>query len=64
MRPSVHVYLLKVTLFAQYPKESRVLSYVKILSNAISRFKINIPTPVLAVKVRTPIRQFASCVLM
>ena len=60
--PQFMYLLVAATLFAQYPKESR-LSYVKKYYNAISRFKINIPTPVLA-GVRTPIRQFASCVLV
>ena len=39
------------------------MSYVKKYYDAISTFKINIPTPVMA-GVRTPIRQFASCVLV
>jgi ribonucleotide reductase alpha subunit len=39
------------------------MSYVKKYYDAISQFKINIPTPVMA-GVRTPIRQFASCVLV
>ena len=36
------------------------MSYVKKYYDAISKFKINIPTPVIGV--RTPIRQYASCV--
>ena len=39
------------------------MSYVKKYYDAISKFKINIPTPVMA-GVRTPIRQYASCVLV
>ena len=39
------------------------MSYVKKYYDAISQHKINIPTPVMA-GVRTPIRQFASCVLV
>ena len=39
------------------------MSYVKKYYDAISLHKINIPTPVMA-GVRTPIRQFASCVLV
>jgi ribonucleoside-diphosphate reductase alpha chain len=39
------------------------MTYVKKYYDAISRFKINIPTPVMA-GVRTPIRQYASCVLV
>ena len=40
-----------------------MLSYVKKYYDAISQFKINIPTPVMA-GVRTPMRQYASCVLV
>jgi ribonucleoside-diphosphate reductase alpha chain len=39
------------------------MSYVKKYYDAVSKFKINIPTPVMA-GVRTPLRQFASCVLV
>ena len=39
------------------------MSYVKKYYDAISKFKINIPTPVMA-GVRTPLRQYASCVLV
>ena len=60
--PQFMYMLIAATLFANYPKESR-LHYVKKYYNAISKFKINIPTPVMA-GVRTPIRQFASCVLV
>ena len=54
--------MIAATLFAEYPKKTR-MSYVKKYYDAISTFKINIPTPVMA-GVRTPIRQFASCVLI
>ena len=54
--------MIAAVLFANYPKETR-LDYVKRYYNAISKHKINIPTPVMA-GVRTPIRQFASCVLV
>ena len=60
--PQFMYILIAATLFAQYPKQTR-LQYVKRYYNAISTFKINIPTPVMA-GVRTPIRQFASCVLV
>jgi ribonucleoside-diphosphate reductase alpha chain len=39
------------------------MSYVKRYYDAISKHKINIPTPIMA-GVRTPLRQFASCVLI
>ena len=54
--------MIAAVLFANYPKEKR-LDYVRKYYNAISKHKINIPTPVMA-GVRTPIRQFASCVLV
>ena len=58
-----HMYMMiAATLFANYPKEDR-LHYVRRYYDATSLFKINIPTPVMA-GVRTPIRQFASCVLV
>jgi ribonucleoside-diphosphate reductase alpha chain len=58
-----HMYMMiAATLFAKYPKSTR-MSYVKKYYDAISTFKINIPTPVMA-GVRTPMRQYASCVLV
>ena len=54
--------MIALTIFAEYPKEKR-LNYVKRYYDAISRHKLNIPTPIMA-GVRTPIRQFASCVLV
>ena len=54
--------MIALTLFRDYPKETR-LSYVKRYYDAISKHRINIPTPVMA-GVRTPLRQFASCVLV
>ena len=60
--PQFMYMMIAATLFAQYPKETR-LQYVRRYYNATSLFKINIPTPVMA-GVRTPVRQFASCVLV
>jgi len=54
--------MIAATLFADYPAKTR-MQYVKKYYDAISQHKINIPTPVMA-GVRTPIRQFASCVLV
>ena len=54
--------LIAMTIFAEYPEENR-LDYVTRYYNAISKHKINIPTPIMG-GVRTPIRQFASCVLV
>ena len=60
--PQFMYMMISATVFAQYPKNKR-MSYVKKYYDAISTFKINIPTPVMA-GVRTPIRQYASCVLV
>jgi len=60
--PQFMYMLISATLFAKYPKAKR-MSYVRKYYDAISKFKINIPTPVMA-GVRTPIRQYASCVLV
>jgi ribonucleoside-diphosphate reductase alpha chain len=60
--PQFMYMLIAATIFANYPKETR-MTYVKKYYDATSKFKINIPTPVMA-GVRTPIRQYASCVLV
>jgi len=60
--PQFMYMMIAATLFANYPKEER-MHYVRRYYDATSLFKINIPTPVMA-GVRTPIRQFASCVLV
>ena len=60
--PQFMYMMIAATIFAQYPKETR-LSYVKRYYDATSKHKINIPTPIMA-GVRTPLRQFASCVLV
>ena len=54
--------LIAMTIFAEYPPENR-LDYVRKYYDAISKHRINIPTPIMA-GVRTPLRQFASCVLV
>ncbi|PMH46602.1 ribonucleoside-diphosphate reductase subunit alpha [Vibrio sp. 10N.286.49.B3] len=54
--------LVAACLFAKYPKESR-LQYVKRFYDAASTFKISLPTPIMS-GVRTPTRQFSSCVLI
>ena len=46
----------------RYPKATR-MSFVKRYYDATSKHRINIPTPVMA-GVRTPLRQYASCVLI
>ena len=60
--PQFMYMMIALTIFAKYPKETR-LDYVRRYYNAISKHRINIPTPIMA-GVRTPIRQFASCVLV
>ena len=60
--PQFMYMLISMTLFKNYDNEIR-LDYVKRYYDAISGFKINIPTPIMA-GVRTPLRQFASCVLV
>ena len=60
--PQFMYIMIAATMFSEYPKETR-LDYVKRYYDAISRHRINIPTPVMG-GVRTPIRQFASCVLV
>ncbi len=60
--PQVAYMMIAATLFSKYPAETR-MSYVKSYYDAISTFKISLPTPVMA-GVRTPQRQFSSCVLI
>ena len=60
--PQFMYMMIALTIFQEYPKETR-LSYVKRYYDAISKHKINIPTPIMG-GVRTPLRQFASCVLV
>ncbi len=60
--PQFMYMMIAATLFANYPAETR-MHYVRRYYDATSLFKVNIPTPVMA-GVRTPVRQFASCVLV
>jgi len=60
--PQYMYMMISLTLFAEYSLSNR-LTYVKKYYDAISKHRINIPTPIMA-GVRTPIRQFASCVLV
>ncbi len=54
--------LVAACLFSGYPRETR-LDYVKRFYDAVSTFKISLPTPIMS-GVRTPTRQFSSCVLI
>jgi len=60
--PQFMYILIAATIFSKYPKETR-LDYVKRYYDAISKHRLNIPTPIMA-GVRTPLRQYASCVLV
>jgi len=60
--PQFMYMMISATLFAGYSEDTR-MSYIKKYYDAISTFQINIPTPVMG-GVRTPIKQFASCVLV
>ena len=60
--PQYMYMMIALTIFSKYPKEKR-MEYVRRYYNAISKHRINIPTPIMA-GVRTPLRQFASCVLV
>ena len=59
--PQILYMMISMTLFGKY-KENR-LKYVKDYYDAISQFYISLPTPIMA-GVRTPTRQFSSCVLI
>ncbi|MFM5579071.1 class 1a ribonucleoside-diphosphate reductase subunit alpha [Aeromonas veronii] len=54
--------LVAACLFSKYPKDTR-LDYIKRFYDAVSTFKISLPTPIMS-GVRTPTRQFSSCVLI
>ncbi len=54
--------LVAASLFYDYPRETRT-DYIKRFYDAVSTFKISLPTPIMS-GVRTPTRQFSSCVLI
>ena len=60
--PQMLYMMIAATLFSNYPKQKR-MKYVKDYYDAISLFYISLPTPIMA-GVRTPTRQFSSCVLI
>jgi len=60
--PQMLYMMVSATLFSDYPKDIRT-KYVKDYYDAISQFYISLPTPIMA-GVRTPTRQFSSCVLI
>ena len=63
--PQMCFMLIAMTLFGDYPVsgEKTRLQWVKEYYDGISTFDISLPTPVMA-GVRTPQRQFSSCVLI
>ena len=54
--------LIAATIFSAYPRESR-MKYIRDYYDTISKHELNLPTPIMG-GVRTPIRQYASCVLV
>ena len=60
--PQTLYMMIGATLFADYPEESRI-KWVKEFYDAVSQFYVSLPTPIMA-GVRTPTRQFSSCVLV
>ncbi len=60
--PQMLYLLIGACLFAGYPKETR-LDYIERFYHAVSTFRLSLPTPIMA-GVRTPTRQFSSCVLI
>lgn len=60
--PQIAYMLIAMTLFQKYPKETR-LKYVKDYYDMTSQHYVSLPTPIMA-GVRTPQRQFSSCVLI
>ena len=60
--PQMAYALIAATLFQHYPRESRMM-WVRDYYDAVSTHQVSLPTPVMA-GVRTPMRQFSSCVLI
>ena len=60
--PQMLYLLISACLFAKYPKTTR-MDYVRRFYDAVSLFRISLPTPIMS-GVRTPTRQFSSCVLV
>lgn len=60
--PQFAYVLIGAVLFANESASKR-MEYVERFYNAVSTFKISLPTPIMA-GIRTPTRQFSSCVLI
>lgn len=59
--PQVMYMMIGATLFSAYTEDR--LRWVKDFYDAVSTFKLSLPTPIMA-GLRTPTRQFSSCVLI
>ena len=60
--PQMAYILIAAIMFGQYPKEKR-MSWIADFYDAISTHEISVATPIMA-GIRTPQRQFSSCVLI
>jgi ribonucleoside-diphosphate reductase alpha chain len=60
--PQMSSMLIAMVLFREYPKGTR-LKWVRELYDSVSKFEISLPTPIMA-GLRTPQKQFSSCVLI
>lgn len=60
--PQMANMMISACLFSQYPKDTR-MDYVLRFYDHLSTFKISLPTPIMS-GMRTPTRQFSSCVLI
>jgi len=60
--PQIAFMMLSATAFHKYPVEKRI-EYVRGMYDAISKFQVSLPTPILG-GLRSPIKQFSSCVLI
>lgn len=60
--PQYAYIMIAATIFSSYPEDVRI-KYIKDFYDAISTFKLSLPTPIMA-GVRTPQRQYSSCVLI
>lgn len=60
--PQMLYILIGACLFSSYPQATR-LDYIRRFYDAVSTFRLSLPTPIMA-GVRTPTRQFSSCVLI
>ena len=60
--PQMLYLLIGACLFANYPQATR-MDYIERFYHAVSTFRLSLPTPIMA-GVRTPTRQFSSCVLI